>query len=852
MDGGMVNQRARAPAESMGEGTAQEVAAGRRHIIRRPRLTRLLDECDARIILLVAPAGYGKTTLAREWATAPRRYVWVDVRPYVADVAALAASLSAAVGNVVASAGRGVIDRLRASAAPSPSPDVLAELLAADVVHWPSDTWLVIDDYHYVEGSADAQTFIDCLSRISQLNMLILSRTRPNWATPRRLLYGEVFELGATELAMNNDEASAVLTATRRTSPPGLVALAEGWPAVIGLAALRPRESVPRDEIPAELYDFFAEEVYRGLSEEARVAVSNLAAAPTITDEVAVVVLGDRAHQILPEILTAGLLAKRNTDYEFHPLLRDFIKRRVATPADSASLRRLIDFHLARREWDEAFEIAVTTHDAGLANFVIEGALDDLLNVGRLETLRSWTTNAPSGIDPALLELVEAQLAFRHAQHEQAFVLASRAARAIGSKHPLGARANLSAGQAAYFSDRTTEGKRYSDAAVRLAQSAEERADALWLRFTASTELEDPTLPRLLTDFEESRSDRPDDVVRAVCGHLILDIRFGEDPHAPRHAEGARGLLDRVEDPIIRASFFNLLGRSLVLRSHYEEATALFTAGEDVATQTRLDFALPHLLMAHALAELGRGRLWRAQELLARAGQYTHDPHTVGNERLIRGKILLAEHRFDDAARAFAEQRGDVSDRATLAELFAYGGLAAAASARHRDARALADQARQVSRTIEPDVIANVASALAAVSRDEAVDLATRAASRVAAAGHSDLLVLPLRVAPAVRDLLGESPVAGTAPLMSALAHAERPRDHAQFASLSKREREVLTLVAEGLSNKQIGRQLFISDVTVKVHVRHILEKLGVRTRTEAAVLAVEWMRYAAGASDAT
>jgi DNA-binding CsgD family transcriptional regulator len=57
---------------------------------------------------------------------------------------------------------------------------------------------------------------------------------------------------------------------------------------------------------------------------------------------------------------------------------------------------------------------------------------------------------------------------------------------------------------------------------------------------------------------------------------------------------------------------------------------------------------------------------------------------------------------------------------------------------------------------------------------------------------------------------------------------------------LSRREIEVLTLIGQGLTNPQIGRRLFISDVTVKVHVRHIFEKLGVRTRAEAAVLAAE------------
>jgi DNA-binding NarL/FixJ family response regulator len=53
-------------------------------------------------------------------------------------------------------------------------------------------------------------------------------------------------------------------------------------------------------------------------------------------------------------------------------------------------------------------------------------------------------------------------------------------------------------------------------------------------------------------------------------------------------------------------------------------------------------------------------------------------------------------------------------------------------------------------------------------------------------------------------------------------------------ASLSTREQEVFELMRRGRKNKEIAATLFISEATVKVHVRHILEKLKVRSRTEA------------------
>jgi len=63
------------------------------------------------------------------------------------------------------------------------------------------------------------------------------------------------------------------------------------------------------------------------------------------------------------------------------------------------------------------------------------------------------------------------------------------------------------------------------------------------------------------------------------------------------------------------------------------------------------------------------------------------------------------------------------------------------------------------------------------------------------------------------------------------------------MASLTKRERDVLRLIAKGQTNKMIARKLDISEGTVKVHVKNLLHKLGLRSRVEAAVWVLEHER---------
>jgi DNA-binding CsgD family transcriptional regulator len=169
--------------------------------------------------------------------------------------------------------------------------------------------------------------------------------------------------------------------------------------------------------------------------------------------------------------------------------------------------------------------------------------------------------------------------------------------------------------------------------------------------------------------------------------------------------------------------------------------------------------------------------------------------------------------------------------------------MALAATGRSEEARRTADEALNISRMAEVQMLARAAHSIAHAS-DGNIDAASSLLEQGGRLGVWDPVICALRTCPALADGLAqharwrsilEPLYASSNDLSLARKAGFRTRSNRAPADLlTPRELEVLGLIAGGMRNGDIARALFISQSTAKVHVRHVLEKLGVRTRAEA------------------
>jgi ATP/maltotriose-dependent transcriptional regulator MalT len=842
----------------MDQGTVASTPS-HRHIIGRPRLTQLLDGTEARLILLVAPAGYGKTTLARQWVeNAGRTAIWHDVTPASTDVAVLAASLARALGELSPDAASLMNERLRAGREAEADAERLADALAAQIPRWPADTWLVLDDYQNLMDSVGAELFVSQLAGFTSL--LIVSRRRPTWMTARRLLYGETREFGANSLAMTDAEAAAVLKLPNEEAASGLVSLASGWPAVIGLAALTPRSlATVREGLPETLHDYFAEELFQGFPDALKPALAELSMAPRIDLEVANALIGKNAEVVLEQAAIHGFLTSSADGHpELHPLLRQFLRGKVDLFDESTRSRTdaLVSHLVGKAAWDDAFTVIESTDRIELLSPLIGAALGEMLRNGRIATVRRWLATAEAkGTTSPQVELARAELSFREGRHGVAEMHALEAARGLSEDHVLHSRALYRAAQSAQLGDRAADALALHREAARTAKTTGDRRQAIWGQFVTQTELgeRDEALAAIV-QFERSQPSSVEDKLRQAQAHVSSSIRWGGIGEALRTWRHRLHLVDAPCDPLVKTGFLQMLGTALVLWADYATALDVAEIERTEAERLGLDFVIPHALCMRANAETGLRRQAAARKTLRDAlegATALGDNHSTTNARVIHAKLLLAQGKPNEALLVLESEPPEWPNLVMQAEFFGMRALAAACAGDWTGVTVSARESARISDQVEAELPRLWALGISRLrSKDDTLGLAA-AYDRALETGHLDSIVASYRAYPPLLRVLSDDPVRSPR-LISLIGAAE---DHAlarRFkvpvaeivspgrAILTSRERQVAGLLCQGFSNAEIGKALWIEESTAKVHVQHILRKLGVRSRTEAAIRIAE------------
>ena len=239
----------------------------RRGLVARPRLSeRLSRGSESTLLLVSAPAGFGKTTLLTEWladASADRRSAaWLSLDQRDNDPVVFWTYLVAALQAAVPEVGANALPLLQSSRS---STEVFLTALLNDLQTASNDVVLVLDDFHVIEAPAVRDGVAFLVEHLPpHIHLVIASRADPALPLARMRARGELVEIRADDLRFTPDETAAYLNEAMALTlmvedVSALAERTEGWIAALQLAALSMQG---RDDITGFISDFAGDDRY--------------------------------------------------------------------------------------------------------------------------------------------------------------------------------------------------------------------------------------------------------------------------------------------------------------------------------------------------------------------------------------------------------------------------------------------------------------------------------------------------------------------------------------------------------------------------------------------------------------
>jgi LuxR family maltose regulon positive regulatory protein len=867
-------------------------------LVARPRLLTILSELAARRLgVIKAPAGFGKSSLAASWAEqleqSGNAVGWLSIDSDDDEATRFLFYVSQALHHACPDVGAGAIGLILENNLIDPT--AILSSLINDLEEIEDDVYLFLEDYHWLNASRIHQAVAYFLNHApSHCHVVLTTRTEPPLPLATLRARNQLVEIDAEALRFDMQETQAFLDSTKPgvLEPPDVQLLqrkTEGWPAALRIiSSMRPQSGFGLKEyvhglsgsrrpiaaylaemldgLPVELVDFMLRTaILDRLSGPLCEAVTGSSSSRTILASLA------QRQMLLTPLDNDGVW------FRYHALLVEYLRQRLEADRsiEVPELHgRAALWHASQELWTEAVQHAIAAGASDRAIGWIKNCAMTLIKRGDLFTLLDWQRQFP---DELMRGQSEVRLAIAWGlalalRFDEALKLATdiegdiaatplpdgnllcecRAIRSVAIALKDDSEQALPPAQACVNGSSDPWTANVASNVVRFghmkAGNLKQFHATPWIPYSAEEDRRNvfaSVYRHCLKGLAEERQIR----LAAADGHYREALRIAEQDVGPNSITAAlpasliarikyeQGQLDEAEAWVIdRASVIGsatmldcvwstyfVMARVAANRMNFERARTILERAENLGVARDWGRLSAGAIAEQARLHLNDGRLDEAAACVDRlerlALQYPAPRPCAWSEigwyhKMARSRLLGQQARPDEAVSILQQLQHEAE----------------------------AMQHRQFLICI---AIRLSAVQLGAGKVAEAVSRFRRVLAACAAAG---LYQTVFDEGPIVSDLLRATQESGSVktdliPYVDRLvAGLQRGgQDHPAQASgapilgaLSPRETDILTRIAEGLSNKEIARSLDIGPETVKSHLKSVFTKLGVERRAQA------------------